>query len=165
MMKFSVIRAIAVTGALLLSAPAFASDESERLEAAQQLVDQTMTENFTKQMSSSVWPTIEPVVRAKNPNVNDETVRQLADSFNALMAQYLGTLMQDMVPVYAKYFTAEELRQLLAFQSTPLGKKSIEVQPKIMAEAMPRIMQGVQTLLPQINQEFAQIVRQQGLEL
>ena len=165
MMKFSVIRAIAVTGALLLSVPAFASDESERLEAAQQLVDQTMTENFTKQMSSSVWPTIEPVVRAKNPNVNDETVRQLADSFNALMAQYLGTLMQDMVPVYAKYFTAEELRQLLAFQSTPLGKKSIEVQPKIMAEAMPRIMQGVQTLLPQINQEFAQIVRQQGLEL
>ena len=165
MMKFSVIKAIAVTGALLLSAPALASDESERLEAAQQLVDQTMTENFTKQMSSSVWPTIEPVVRAKNPNVNDETVRQLADSFNALMAQYLGTLMQDMVPVYAKYFTAEELRQLLAFQSTPLGKKSIEVQPKIMAEAMPRIMQGVQTLLPQINQEFAQIVRQQGLEL
>ena len=164
-MKFSVIKAIAVTGALLLSAPALASDESERLEAAQQLVDQTMTENFTKQMSSSVWPTIEPVVRAKNPNVNDETVRQLADSFNALMAQYLGTLMQDMVPVYAKYFTAEELRQLLAFQSTPLGKKSIEVQPKIMAEAMPRIMQGVQTLLPQINQEFAQIVRQQGLEL
>ena len=164
-MKFSVIKAIAVTGALLLSAPALASDESERLEAAQQLVDQTMTENFTKQMSSSVWPTIEPVVRAKNPNVNDETVRQLADSFNALMAQYLGTLMQDMVPVYAKYFTAEELRQLLAFQSTPLGKKSIEVQPKIMAEAMPRIMQGVQTLLPQINQEFTQIVRQQGLEL
>ena len=53
----------------------------------------------------------------------------------------------------------------LDFQSTPLGKKSIEVQPKIMAEAMPRIMQGVQTLLPQINQEFAQIVRQQGLEL
>jgi hypothetical protein len=39
------------------------------------------------------------------------------------------------LPLYDKTFSAEELRQLLAFYRTPVGRKSIEVMPSLMQEA------------------------------
>jgi len=44
-------------------------------------------------------------------------------------------LMEMLVPVYDKYYSTEELKQLLQFYQTPIGKKSLEVMPKVLAES------------------------------
>ncbi|MFT3680361.1 MAG: DUF2059 domain-containing protein [Ferruginibacter sp.] len=41
-----------------------------------------------------------------------------------------------VVPVYLKYYSAEEIEQLIAFYKTPLGKKIIAVTPAIIQESM-----------------------------
>ena len=45
-------------------------------------------------------------------------------------------LTELIVPIYAKYFTHDEVKQLLAFYQTPLGQKMIANQPAIMQESM-----------------------------
>ena len=40
------------------------------------------------------------------------------------------------IPSYAKHFTADELRDMIAFYRTPTGQKTIKVEPQIMAEGM-----------------------------
>lgn len=45
-------------------------------------------------------------------------------------------LTEMVVPIYEKYFTHEELKQLIAFYESPIGKKIIKVQPQIMMESM-----------------------------
>ena len=40
------------------------------------------------------------------------------------------------VPIYDKYFTWDEIRQLINFYETPTGKKIISTLPAIMDEAM-----------------------------
>jgi hypothetical protein len=45
-------------------------------------------------------------------------------------------IIQALVPVYEKYFTAGDLKRLIVFYQSPLGKKLIEVTPSIMKETV-----------------------------
>ena len=40
-----------------------------------------------------------------------------------------------ILPVYDRHFSDDELRQLIAFYQTPIGKKSAQVLPQVMSEA------------------------------
>ncbi len=46
----------------------------------------------------------------------------------------INGIIQQLVPVYDKYYSPEELREIIAFYKTPAGQKMIEVTPKIMSE-------------------------------
>ncbi len=59
------------------------------------------------------------------------------------------------VPIYAKYFTHEEVRQLLAFYSAPLGQKIIATMPLVMQESFAAGQQWGQRLGQQVVDELA----------
>jgi uncharacterized protein len=40
-----------------------------------------------------------------------------------------------VIPIYDRHFSDEEIKGLIAFYETPLGKKSISVLPQVMSEA------------------------------
>jgi hypothetical protein len=41
-----------------------------------------------------------------------------------------------VLPIWAKYYTREDVKQLIVFYESPLGRKLVSVQPQIMAESM-----------------------------
>ena len=43
-------------------------------------------------------------------------------------------LVDMLIPIYDKYFSAEEVKGLVKFYETPLGQKSISALPKMMVE-------------------------------
>lgn len=45
-------------------------------------------------------------------------------------------LIDRVVPVYARYFTASELDDMIAFYETPTGRKLAEVEPQLAKECM-----------------------------
>jgi hypothetical protein len=57
-------------------------------------------------------------------------------------------------PLYDKYFSDEELRQLVAFYRTPVGRKSIEVTPSLMQEAGVAVEAAVRPLSIGLIQEI-----------
>ncbi|MFM6200018.1 MAG: DUF2059 domain-containing protein [Dolichospermum sp.] len=76
-----------------------------------------------------------------------ETIK-LRDSFKAkypqIPAQFLDTflaelkleeIVDELIPIYNKYFTNEEIKGLIAFYETPLGKYYLTVGPQISNEA------------------------------
>ncbi len=50
----------------------------------------------------------------------------------ALMAE----LENEMLALYARHFTADELKQMAAYYRTPAGSKTIRLMPQVMGEAM-----------------------------
>ncbi len=58
-------------------------------------------------------------------------------------------------PIYDKYYSEEELKELVAFYRTPLGQKTIEVTPQMMTEIyqatntmmMPKMINIVQEII------------------
>lgn len=59
---------------------------------------------------------------------------ELWDEFKKeIKPEELTTLI---APLYEKYYTEEDLDQLIAFYQSPVGKKSIQIMPQIMQESM-----------------------------
>lgn len=45
-------------------------------------------------------------------------------------------LIELIVPIYEKYFTKDDIKELIKFYKTPVGKKTIKLLPKITQESM-----------------------------
>ena len=41
-----------------------------------------------------------------------------------------------MIPIYDKYFTHNDIRSLIRFYDSPIGRKFIKMQPYILTESM-----------------------------
>ena len=85
--------------------------------------------------------------------------------FQTLFAQQVdvGRLVEDLsYPVYDRFFTAGEIKDLIAFYKTPTGKKTLEVTPQLMAETMARTNER---LIPVMQQIYRQIVAEEKTEL
>lgn len=51
-----------------------------------------------------------------------------------------------VIPIYEKYFSDEEIKQLTAFYETPVGKKAVAELPKVVAESQQAGKQWGETL-------------------
>jgi hypothetical protein len=71
--------------------------------------------------------------KQQNPNVS-------ADLWNEMEKEFLKTSMDDLVtmlvPVYKKHMTLADLKGLIKFYKSPVGKKFAEKTPMITAESM-----------------------------
>ncbi len=71
----------------------------------------------------------------------------IPDEFwNDLFKEMLTDMIKLMIPWYEKHFTHEEIKELIKFYESPLGKKMVKVQPLMMQEMMPKIQEWTKTL-------------------
>ena len=45
-------------------------------------------------------------------------------------------LIKLIIPIYDKYFTKDDIKKMINFYNTPIGKKTIKLMPLIMQESM-----------------------------
>lgn len=57
-------------------------------------------------------------------------------------------------PLYERYFSEQELAQMLAFYRTPVGRKAIEVMPSLLAEAAGSIDEALRPLSVSLIQQI-----------
>ena len=70
------------------------------------------------------------------------------------------SMIELVIPIYAKHFSHDEIKQLIAFYQSPIGKRLIEEQPAIAQEAM----QVGQAWGQQIGQRIAQKLKDAGYD-
>ena len=73
-----------------------------------------------------------PLQRASNPRVPDV----FWDRFLEQARARRGELEDAYVALYDRNFTTAELKELLAFYDSPIGKRFLEVQPVLMREGI-----------------------------
>jgi hypothetical protein len=71
----------------------------------------------------------------------------------------VNEMLDAMVPLYARHFTADEIKQLAAFYRTPVGQKTMTEMPSLMMEAM---QVGQQIMLPRAQKAMAQAMSAQS---
>jgi len=121
---------------LALPARAQDSGSAEALAAAKEL-SAIITGDTIKQMSAAVtaqvWP---PIEREFSSKVDAATLAEMRSEFEQALAEFTGGIQKDAPALYAKYFTASELRDMLAFYKSPTGAKTLRVLPSLTGEIM-----------------------------
>lgn len=98
------------------------------------LLEVSGTKDLMMQTMQDMEKTIKPMMTSALPP--GEYREKLVDLFFNKFHSKLNTqeLLDLVVPIYDRYFSAEEVKGLLKFYETPLGQKSISALPKMMVE-------------------------------
>ncbi len=147
-----------------------AAPNAEKLGVARQIIDQgfpvAMREPmFMATMDQMVAQTREATLRAYGLTdegavaILDQWSDEYVDSSKVLLRRHIPKLMEAMAASYAAIFTLEELKDILAFASTPSGQRFFQLSPALLAEpnfaaANQVYINDVQAQMPSAIQEL-----------
>lgn len=133
---------------------------------AQRLLEITGSLKLGRQMASLTAEQVMNAVtgeRADIPPRVREVVSQLVDEeFEKAFAPD-GVLARGLARVYARHFTDEEIRSLIAFYETPLGRKVTETLPAIAQESMQVSTKWANASIPGLQKRIEAQLRSEGL--
>jgi hypothetical protein len=104
------------------------------LAKAEQLINVTgMTDYRFIQMRSDIIKSMGSTI-----HIPEKNQQKFTDEMTAFMNKYmpLESFKSQFVKIYAETFTENELKQLIDFYSSPIGKKVIDKIPALMQKGM-----------------------------
>jgi len=109
-------------------------------EAYEMLESMHMDETYSK-MINQITNKMMQAQSASLPQQVKNDVKIMKNYNNILtnfLHKYIGwdKIKEDIARLYAKYYTASELKDIKTFYLTPIGQKSLKIMPEIMAESM-----------------------------
>ena len=116
-----------------------------------QLIQAVLEESHTVDLMVQAMQAAAPMQRAANPAIP----AAFFDRFLSAARERRSELGALLIPIYDRHFTADELRQLLAFYRTSIGHKLLTEQPAIAQEAMATGQQWGQRLGYEIGSKMA----------
>jgi hypothetical protein len=88
-----------------------------------------------------------------------ENARKSRERFNRLFSErvnYPQLVEEVCYEVYDKYYTLDELKDLIAFYKTPVGQKTIRIMPDLFAESMAKTNERLQPRLEPLIKEIVE---------
>jgi len=149
--------------ACCLAALVRAQDPSAETLAAARELSAIMTGDtigqMTTAMSAQIWPTIAQQLSAK---VDAATIAEIRAEFERSLTDFTGEVMKDAPETYARHFTAQELRDMVAFYKSPSGAKALREMPKVMTDVGARLAPRLQTLQTGFDARMQAILQKHG---
>lgn len=128
-------------------------------------VMESMVRSELPKMVSTILKTV-PALNSDRPEVQ----KQFSDIVSRMAVKYrdrvikqidLNQLIEQIsYPIYDKYFTESELRDIIGFYKSSTGKKAISVLPQIMLDSMSRTND---ILLPKMSRIMTEIITEELL--
>ena len=128
-----------------------------RLEEVVMLTAETALERF--------FPILKEATAQNNQAVSGTLFAILKASTLSLVKRQIsaeGGLMDRVVPLYDEHYTQDEIRKLIEFYETPLGKKVSALRPQIAKESMVVAEEWINFLEPVLVQALAKRLDEEG---
>ncbi|MCA6572708.1 MAG: DUF2059 domain-containing protein [Pseudanabaena sp. M57BS1SP1A06MG] len=128
-------------------------------------VMESMVRSELPKMVSTILKAV-PALNSDRPEVQ----KQFSDIVSRMAVKYRDRVIKQIdinqlieqvsYPIYDKYFTESELRDIIGFYKSPTGKKAINVLPQIMVDSMSRTND---ILLPKMSRIMTEIISEELL--
>jgi hypothetical protein len=146
--------------------PAATPSEKPTIEPAKeadirQLLELSGTKQLMQQTLSQMEVTMKPLMTTALPpgDYRDKLVELFFVKFQS--KDLTTRLINLSVPLYDKYFSDAEIKELIAFYQTPAGQKLVSVNPKLLSD----VQQGAQKLGQELGGECMREVIAENPEL
>lgn len=128
-----------------------------RLEEVVMLAAEDTLERF--------FPILKKATAQNNQTVSETVFAILKSSSLSMVKRQISAkdgLIDRVVPLYDKHYTQNEIRTLIQFYETPLGKKVTALRPQIAQEGMVVAEEWINFLEPLLVQALAKSLKKEG---
>jgi hypothetical protein len=161
-MRFIVMIVVAVLSCAPARAQAPGSPEA--VAAAKDLasiMSPDMIGQMTSSMTAQVWPKLEAMLRTK---VGPEVVAEVRAEFERTINAFVIEATKDAPAIYAKHFSAQELREMTAFYKTTTGAKALRLMPQVMSEYFGTLMPRMEGFNRDLQTRIQAILAKHGVK-
>jgi hypothetical protein len=141
---------------------------AEKKEDIKKLLEVTGALNVGKLMSEAVMKQMVETIKKVRPDIPAHMFDIVSDEVNKTFSEGAvakGGYIDLIVVIYHRYFSHSEIKGLISFYQTPLGKKTVTVMPTMTQEAIAVGQRWGQGLVPIIEQRIKSRFKQKGIEL
>jgi len=93
-------------------------------------------------------------MKKRQPDVSDSEIARMDRESEELINNFpLDSMVDDMIPIYQRHFTKDDVSAFAAFYSSPAGKKFLHEMPAVTAETM-------KAIYPKIQAEVEKVMKQ-----
>jgi hypothetical protein len=147
-----------------LGLPARAEDavSPEALRTAQELaavMNTDTVEQTSTALATQIWPRIEAEFGGK---VDSATLGEMRSVFEGSLTRFTHEMMLDTPAIYARYFSVQELRDMIAFYKSPTGAKSLQMMPKVIADVSSRMAPRMQLFQQDLVSKIQAVMQKHG---
>ena len=114
-------------GAFLLSGFQVHAQSPEFNAKLKQMMEISGANAVQRQLPEQMMQMMQQQMQQNGNQLPENTMQQMKVLFDNSFTQ----LMDLMVPIYAKYYTEEDLDNIIRFYETPSGRRMADAQPKI----------------------------------
>lgn len=132
------------------------------------LMDITGSDNIPAQIAGAITQNLASGLQQTRPDIPNRLYATLDKDLTALFKEKINTpggLMEKAVDSYHKHFTHAELKEILVFYQSPVGKKTIGEMSQVMSEGMLEARKLAQSLGPDIEQRIKAAFKKEGVAL
>lgn len=129
------------------------------------MLETTGALNIGRQMSSYVVQQYTESLRKLRPDIPASALATLPPVVDEVIAENLPRFADMMIPVYHKHFTHSEIRELLAFYESDVGRKSIKVLPSLVQESMTLGQKWGESMGPEIERRVRERLGKEGVKI
>lgn len=150
------------------AAPATADSPSvtdEKLAAAHELLTAMNTQANSLEMFKALRGVLVQNIQARSGKPEPEVAGVVDDILMPEISSRLGEFVDALAQVQASVYSVDEMHQLTAFYETPLGKRVVEVTPKLGALSFAAGQEWGRRVALDALQKHADELRERGLKL
>ena len=140
----------------------------EAVDAARDLLmlmSHDMIVRLVGQVTTQTWPAIESRLRAYNKTLDEAALLDLRKELERIQVDYMMNIVKNGPEIYARHFSAPELREIIAFYRTPTGRKLLDTTPQLSAEVTAMITPHMPEFYGRTMEAFVKALRSRGYTL
>ena len=159
---------VAIITCVLISPAASDNITPAKRADIEKLMQITGPPAVTKQISNFFIRQMSRSIKAARPDLPAKTYRILGEEINSVIEKQMtakGGFLDMVIPIYAKHFNHKDIKGLLKFYQTDLGKKTIKIWPLILQESMTLAQDWSKSLGPLIQKNVNSRFKKEGIDL
>ncbi len=166
-------KSLAVTAFALLCAaalPAWSAEEltTDKMNDIHKLMETTGALRISQAMTQGITARISEAIKARKPDAPQEAYTIVAEEVKKTINEEMnvkGGYVDQLTAVFHKYLTHEEIKGLLQFYATPLGKKAVTTMPMMAQEGMSIGQKWLQGVAPKLDARIKARFDEKGIKM
>lgn len=152
---------------LSVSAPLVMADAASHAADAERFLKLAHADKLTVPVYSQVQQMFaQRFAESQAPQSKQALLESYQAKANTALDKAVGwdKLKPDMVKLYTSHFNEQELKDLIAFYESPLGKKVLQKMPTLTARSAELTQSKLESAVPEVNKLLADMSSELGVK-
>jgi hypothetical protein len=102
-------------------------------------------------------------IKKSDPDATDEQIAKVDAMSDQLFKDMpVDGMLDDMIPVYRKHLTRQDVDAMVAFHSTPTGQKILSEMPAMTAEGMQAVQPRLRKVMDETTEKMGKMASDAG---